>query len=198
MIPVEAALRQIARDLDEAAAPWALIGGLAVSARSEPRLTRDVDVAVAVVDARTAEALVATLTARGYRVLSIVEQEATGRLATVRLRPPGAGAGQVIVDLLFASSGIEPELVAAAERLPLVPGLDAPVARTGHLIALKLLARDDRRRPQDYDDLLTLLAVGSAEELARARTSLSLITDRGFHRGRDLSAALDMLLAERR
>jgi hypothetical protein len=31
-----------------------------------------------------------------------------------------------------------------------------PVARIGHLMALKVLARDDRRRPQDFDDLRAL------------------------------------------
>jgi hypothetical protein len=38
--PVEAALRRIAEDLTKAGTPWALIGGLAVSARAEPRTTR--------------------------------------------------------------------------------------------------------------------------------------------------------------
>jgi len=47
--------------------------------------------------------------------------------------------GGIIVDLLFASSGIEPEITAAAEVLTVARGLRMPVARTGHLIALKLL-----------------------------------------------------------
>jgi hypothetical protein len=36
-------------DLDELSIPHALVGGLAVSARVEPRMTRDVDAVVAVV-----------------------------------------------------------------------------------------------------------------------------------------------------
>jgi hypothetical protein len=48
MNAVEVALRAIAADLDGRKARWALIGGFAVSIRSEPRFTRDVDVAVAV------------------------------------------------------------------------------------------------------------------------------------------------------
>lgn len=195
MNPVEAALRQIAHDLDEVEAAWALVGGLAVSARAEPRLTRDVDVAVAAGNDGAAESVVNRLLARGYQVLVVLEQEAAGRLATVRLHRPGAGRGQVVVDLLFASSGIEPELIAAAERLPLLADLEVPVARVGHLIALKLLARDDRHRPQDHDDLVALLAVSSPQELQRAREAVSLITARGFHRGRDLKAALDTFLA---
>lgn len=43
------------------------------------------------------------------------------------------------MDLLFASSGIEHEIVAAADPLEVLPDLTVPVARTGHLIALKPL-----------------------------------------------------------
>jgi predicted nucleotidyltransferase len=195
MNPVESALRQIARDLSELKVPWALVGGLAVSARAEPRLTRDVDVAVATADDAAAESIVSSLLGRGYQMLAVLEQEAASRLATVRMRPPGQGRGQVVVDLLFASSGIEPELISAAERLIIVAELDVPVARAGHLIALKLLARDDRHRPQDQDDLLALLAVSGAHELERARRAVSLIQERGFHRGRNLATALDALIA---
>ena len=69
-------------------------------------------------------------------------------------------------------------------------GLTAPVARLGHLIALKVLARDDRTRPQDRVDLAALLTRADAAALAEARESLTLITRRGFQRGRDLLAAL--------
>lgn len=168
--------------------PYALIGGLAVSARAEPRLTRDVDLAIAAEDDAAAEALVRELVARGYRLRASVEQTRTGRLATVRLGTPGAGAGFVL-DLLFASSGIEPEIVAAAEPLEILPDLVVPVARTGHLIAMKLLARDDRARPQDADDLRSLVAIASAAERRRATTAIALIQRRGFARGRDLAAA---------
>jgi hypothetical protein len=103
----------IATDLDGLGARWAVVGGLAVSARAEPRLTRDVDCAVSVPDDRTAERLVADLRARGYEVTALVET-AVARIATARLRPP---EGAAIADLLFASSGIENEIVARAERI---------------------------------------------------------------------------------
>jgi len=75
----------------------------------------------------------------------VVEQTTLGRLATARLRSRVAGG--IIVDLLFASSGIESEIAAGAEVLAVARGLRLPVARTGHLIALKLLSHDaDRRR----------------------------------------------------
>jgi hypothetical protein len=59
------ALRQTVQALDERVHSWALIGGLAVSIRVEPRFTRDIDIAVAVADDVAAEALVADLSASG-------------------------------------------------------------------------------------------------------------------------------------
>ncbi|MFV1958836.1 MAG: nucleotidyl transferase AbiEii/AbiGii toxin family protein, partial [Planctomycetota bacterium] len=90
-----------------------------------------------------------------------------------------------------ASSGIEKEVVAGAERMEVFDGLSAPVASVVALIALKVLARDDRRRPQDRVDLAALLAKASAPDLAAARDLLSRIEERGFARTRDLRAALD-------
>jgi single-stranded DNA-specific DHH superfamily exonuclease len=176
-------LFRIAADLDDLRARWAVVGGLAVSARAEPRLTRDVDVAVAVADDAAAERLIADLRGRGYELEGLVEHTAVSRLATARLLPDARGA---IVDLLFASSGIEEEIVAAAERILIVPTLSLPVARAGELIALKLLVRDDRNRPQDFDDLRALLAVATPGDLADARSAVRLIVRRGYARGRDL------------
>lgn len=191
---LEEALHRIDADLTRAHVSFALIGGLAVSARTEPRFTRDADLAVAVANDAEAEVLVRTLRTLDYRIESIVEQEAVGRLATVRIvRSPAPRA--TVVDLLFASSGIEAEIVTEAEILDLLPRLSMRVATTGHLIALKVLSRDDVTRPQDLVDLRALLRVASGGELERARHALSLIAARGYHRGRDLIADLHGLLS---
>ncbi|MCY4506378.1 MAG: nucleotidyl transferase AbiEii/AbiGii toxin family protein [Acidobacteria bacterium] len=190
---LEGALQRIDADLTRARVAFALIGGLAVSARTEPRFTRDADLAVAVANDAEAEALVQTLRWLDYRIESVVEQEAAGRLATVRVvrsRAPRAP----VVDLLFASSGIEPEIVTEAEVLELLPRLSMRVATTGHLIALKVLSRDDVTRPQDLVDLRALLRVASEADLDRAQRALTLIAARGFHRGRDLIADMNGLL----
>lgn len=189
MSRLEAALRAIARELDRARIAWALVGGLAVSARAEPRFTRDLDLVVAVPDDREAEALIRRLLASGYRVLATLEQEAKGRLATVRLASPGEEAGGVVVDLLFASSGIEPEIAANAEVLEVLPGLTVPVARAGDLLALKVLAVS-LDRPQDEADILALLRDATPAVLEGARAAAALIVERGFHRGRDLPGDL--------
>jgi predicted nucleotidyltransferase len=196
MNALEVALRRVASDLSGYGRSWALVGGFAVSARAEPRFTRDIDVAVAVNDDADSESLVRQLISDGYRPLASVEQDETGRLATMRLAWQLRDDGDVVVDLLFASSGIEPDIAQAAERIEVVAGLTLPIATTGHLIALKLLARDDTTRPQDSADLRSLRAVATPADLAAARTAARLITERGFNRGRDLTAALEALNEE--
>ncbi len=194
MSRLEHALRLAIDELQRAGKPAALVGGLAVSALAEPRFTRDIDLAVAVEDDREAEALVRTLARRGYAILATVEQSARGRLATVRLSSPAEDDAGVVLDLLFASSGIEPEVVAAAEPIEVFPRLSLPVARAGHLLALKVLARDDRRRPQDRIDAMALLDLLSDEEARRARGAVKLIKERGFNRDRDVVVELEVLL----
>ena len=194
MSTLEQAFRRAVEDLTALKCRWALVGGLAVSARSEPRFTRDIDFAVVVERDEDAESLASLLRGRGYTPLALVEQDSMRRLATLRLAAPGAGKQGVVVDLLFASSGIEGEVVAAAEPLEVFQGLTVPVAQLGHLLALKVLSRDDQRRPQDLVDLRALLTVATENDLAMARSSLSLITVRGFARGRNLEKALGELL----
>lgn len=172
-----------ARDLEGLGVSFALVGGLAVGARAEPRFTRDVDFAVAVESDEAAEQTIRALMSLGYRVDVLVEHRTRRRLATARLRHdelPG-----VFVDLLFASSGVEPEVVANAETLSYRPGVRLPVARTGHLLALKALSESDERL-QDRLDLRALAAVCSAEEWKLAETTAREIRARGFHRGRAL------------
>ena len=162
-----------------------IVGGLAVSARCDPRFTRDVDIAVVVTTDEHAEALMHTLVGHGLRILGLVEQEAVGRMAMARLSTKDG----LSVDLLIASSGIEAEVVASAETLEVVRGVLLPVARTGHLIALKLLSVAPGRET-DAADLRSLAAIATEDEWNLASEAVSQIQDRGFGRGRQLDAEL--------
>jgi Nucleotidyl transferase AbiEii toxin, Type IV TA system len=187
--PVEQELRRAVADLDALRVRWALVGGLAISIRSVPRFTKDLDFAVAVANDSEAEGVVLRLRGRGYQPVEVLEQDYVERLSGVRLERAGS---DVIVELLFASSGIEDEVVANATRLQVLPRLSAPVATTGHLIALKILAG----RNQDLTDLGSLIPAASAEDLDMARQAVRLIQVRGFNREQDVVADLDKLIAD--
>jgi len=165
-----------------------LVGGLAVSARCDPRFTRDVDIAVVVDTDEHAEALIHALASHGLRMAGLVEQEAVGRLAMARLSTQDG----LSVDLLIASSGIETEVVTNAEILEVVQGVLLPVARTGHLIALKLLSVAPGRET-DAADLRNLAAVATQDEWNLASEAVAQIQERGFARGRQLDAELLVL-----
>jgi hypothetical protein len=177
------AAEHAAAHLEALGARFALIGGLAVAARAEPRFTRDVDLAVSVARDEDAEQLLHAMTSRGYTIDTVVEQTKTGRLATARLRH--RKDPEVFVDLLFSSSGIEPEVVEAAERIVYRRGTNLPVARVGYLIALKVLSESDARL-QDRIDLTALAGVARKGDWSTAEDAVRLIRARGCHRGRAL------------
>lgn len=165
----------------------AVVGGIAVSVRTEPRFTRDLDLAVAVANDDEAASYVFRIRQHGYEIVSALEQTTQHRLSTIRLRRDGRGP---IVDLLFAACGIEVEIARAAEPIEIATGLVAEVAQVGHLIAMKLVSRDPERRPRDQQDLVDLGRVADDREWQRAEHAIELIHQRGFSRGRDLRAGL--------
>ena len=183
-------LPKVAADLAALRRPFALVGGIAVGVRAAPRFTADVDVAVAVADDRDAEQLVFALTQRGYRIFRAFQPKEGGRLLTIRLLPPASYELELLVDLLFATSGIEPEAVAQAELLEVFPGVRVPVARREHLVAMKVLAHDEERRPQDRIDALNLIRLSSAQEIVAAEGLVRAIQQRGQAGGRDLLTKL--------
>ena len=188
----EDALAHAAAELRRRGKRFALVGGLAISVRAEVRTTRDVDFALAIADDAELESLVADLAQAGYRPVATVEQEARGRLAVVRLESPAGFR----VDLLAASCGIEPEIVAAATPVQFEGAGAIPVAIAEDLLAMKLLAaRPGRER--DWDDAVSLLQINPHLDLALVRQRLALISSRGFGRNEDLPAKLEALLARR-
>lgn len=186
---VSRALVRAAHDLRQAGAGFALIGAIAVSLRCDPaRTTLDVDFAVAVADDGEAESIVARMRQKGYAIREVLEEKSANRLATVRLISPVDDPSGIYVDLLFASIGIEDLVVASADELEVFPRTLIPVAKLGHLLALKVLAN----RPQDQMDGARLILAASESEIRRAREALKLIAARGYARdeGRDLQAEL--------
>lgn len=192
MIAIQKALFRLAGDFRALEVRWALVGGMAVSALAEPRTTQDVDVVLALPTEAEAERLVLLLRMRGYHdhpKQPLMQKKGTGRLLGVRLLAPLPDEEDTIVDLLFAMSGVEAEIVAAAQVFELMPGLYIPVARAGHILAMKILAG----RLVDQVDAQRLLAVMDESELQRAREALVLISSRGFDEGKNLLDELERL-----
>lgn len=175
----------------------ALVGGLAVSVRGRERFTRDVDFAVAVENDEEAEALTFAMQERRYTLKEVIEQEVLDRLGTVRFRHPDDRVDEPSVDLLFASSGIENEIVEQATLVEWAPGISIPVASLPHLVAMKVLSEQENRE-QDRADLRVLLCVATDSEIDEARRLVRLIEERGFHRGRDMRGNLREFLDQMR
>jgi hypothetical protein len=76
-----------------------------------------VDIAVALDDDAAAESLVSGLVADGFTLVLSLEEQALGRIAAVRLLPPGVPEEGVVVDLLLASTGIEPTICRDAQPI---------------------------------------------------------------------------------
>ncbi len=167
-----------------------LVGGLAVSVRCDPRFTRDVDLAVTVAGDADAEVLIRSLIADELSAQVLVEQEDAGRLAMVRLTDRNG----ISIDMLLASSGIEAEIVSAAESIEVVNGVRMPVARVGRLVAMKLLSVGAMRET-DSADLRSLASVATMDDWSLAAEAVALIQLRGFARGRRLVDDLERLRA---
>jgi len=107
---------------------------------------------------------------------------------------PSLEAAVIRLDLTFEMSGIEREVVAAATQAEVEPGTSLPVAHRGHLIALKVLAYDEKKRPHDRVDIHALLKKATAADVTLARKAVKLITQRGYNRGRDLAGDLEQFV----
>lgn len=175
---------------------WALVGGFAVMLRAESRSTRDLDIVLATPGDRETDEAVLGLRSRGYRdhPTKPMLLRKDGRLFGIRLVSPllddDDEEEETVVDLLLGCSGVEAEIIAAAELLEVLPNIFIPVARREHLVALKVLAG----RPQDLEDVRELLRESDVAELQRARQTLQLIEERGFNEGKDLLVELGKLM----
>jgi len=187
------ALDRMIQCLSDCEVRFALIGGLAVSARSEPRFTRDVDLIVDTPTDADAEQLIRALLGKGYGLHAQLEQKSVNRRATCRLLQLDQSDG-VIVDLFFANFGIEQEVLEKASEEELTDEISLPIVQAEDLIALKLLAVNNRNRPRDSEDILNLLEHVSTARLKRTRQLLRLMAERRPVSAQNLEQLLDELI----
>lgn len=151
--PLQATLSDVEEFLAIQRIPHALVGGLAVSLRGQPRVTVDVDMVMAI-DVEEALAIERQLEASNFRplfddVATVIE---TAFILPLRHRSTG-----VKVDLAIELSGFERQLVERAEKC-LVAGAEIPVATAEDLLIMKCLAG----RPRDEQDLEGLVIAQNA------------------------------------
>lgn len=179
----EQALIRLAGDLQALGVHWALAGGMAVSFRAEPSKTQDIAVAIGVGSDPDTEQITLSLKLRGYQPQPVQHsvEAVDGRLSAARLLCPGDEERAVGVDLLFAFSGIEEEIVTEAEACEVLPGLRVPLARDRALDRSQGPGRPLQRPGRCPPSLGT-----RPDSRARVAEILELIQERGFHRGKNL------------
>ena len=101
----------------------------------------------------------------------------------------------VKVDLLFASSGIEFEIVDNATLVDVGTAGVVPVAGAEEPLAMKILSMTDTRL-QDRIDAQRLLQFNPELDLALVREHLARIVERGYSRDQDLDAKLAGVLRD--
>lgn len=135
------------RHLDQAGVPSIVIGGLAVSAWGEPRITRDADLKV-LLNRESAQQL---LDALGSKYVSLLPEP----LQTLR------GNGMLFVqdaagtrlDLLLAETSFDAAAIQRGKEIELTPGHVVRVCSAEDLIILKLIAT----RGRDEDDARSVI-----------------------------------------
>jgi hypothetical protein len=149
-------LAMLAAVLDGEGLDWMLVGGLAVGVWTEPRGTKDCDVAVA---------LGADVTSLARRFEEAGLRVARGDLhsaregGVVRLRFEREGAPSLVVDLLCSGTPFEREALARRRKIALFEK-DAFAATPDDLVIYKLVAG----RPQDLADIDRLFRFGRSPE----------------------------------
>ncbi|HUS62888.1 MAG TPA: nucleotidyl transferase AbiEii/AbiGii toxin family protein [Kofleriaceae bacterium] len=148
-------LADLARVLDDLGSPWMLVGGLAVGAWTEPRGTKDCDLALLV---RDAPALRRELAAVGLdEARGDLDRAASGGVVRLALRRPALP--RLVVDLLCAGTPFETEALQRRRRSS-VFGVALPIVSPDDLLIYKLIAG----RPQDLADIDKLLRFGRCPE----------------------------------
>jgi predicted nucleotidyltransferase len=153
-------LERLASALDRAGIRYMIIGGQAVLVHGEPRLTRDVDVTLAV-DTNRLSDVVAAMTGVGLKPL--VDPESFTR-KTMVLPCADTGSG-VRVDLIFSYSPYERQAVERAQSIR-IGGSDVRFASVEDLVIHKVLAG----RPRDIEDVVGVMRRNPAADLVYIRS----------------------------
>ena len=182
--PLRTTLFDAVSFLEQERVPYALIGGLAVSLRGQPRVTVDVDMVIDA-DVERAMSLAADLKDTKFGPLF---NDVADVIQKAFILPLRHRTTNVTVDLAIGLSGFEQKVIARAEEIQLA-GTMVSVATAEDLVILKVLAG----RPQDDQDLRGLI-VAQGDRLDW-NYCVKTAAELGEALGQDLAGRLDALRA---
>jgi hypothetical protein len=184
---LEDALAALARALDEAGAPWMIIGGIAVIAHGVRRFTTDIDAAVRG-DAIAIDRLLEVLARRGIvpRIADAAAFAQANLVLLVRHAPTG-----VDLDVSLAWSGFEYEALAAREQARF-GRVRVPMSTPDDLVVFKAIAG----RPRDVEDAEALLVLHPRIDVGRARRRVAELA--GFADAPELVEGFDAIVTRAR
>ena len=142
-------LADAAQVLETRGIRFALIGGLAVSLRGQPRMTVDVDLVI-LADIDQALRLAQELSSTPFEPLFPGVEEVVARSFILPLRHRATG---IRVDVAIGMSGFEQQAVSRATKVT-IGDVRVPVVVVEDLLVMKALAG----RPQDDQDIRGLVA----------------------------------------
>lgn len=157
-------LVKLAQSLDRLNLPYMLIGGQAVLVHGEPRLTRDLDVTLAV-DTDKLPILLSLLAELGWPPLPENPAEFVEQTLVLPCEDPITG---IRMDFIFGLTRYEQDAVARAGKHE-IQGITVRFATAEDLIIHKILAG----RPRDIEDVEGVLAKNRNLDFAHIRTSLA-------------------------
>jgi hypothetical protein len=149
-------LTALNRNLADEQIPWMVVGGIAVGLWTEPRATKDCDIALAV--PADVVALESALQRAGIAVVR-GDLEAARQGGVIRCTYAAEGLPALTVDILCSGTTFEVEAL-KRRRSATVLGAEAYVVSPDDLLLYKLIAG----RPQDYADADKLVRFGRAPE----------------------------------
>lgn len=176
-------LKDLFNHIEELKKPWALVGALAINEYAEqPRFTSDIDIAIFVVHDE-AEDVLRSFALKGYVTLQVSAHPELQHITSARLLGLNSTYGRFFIDIIFSSTEVEKEITNHVQKVEILPNLIIPIARRGHLVAMKLLAINSRERTEektltDKADILSLLKSAKEKDIEDAKKLARLINER--------------------
>jgi len=162
----ESLLGRIARELDQRAIPYMVIGGQAVLVYAEPRFTRDIDITLGVGPDRLDDILGLALDC-GWKALVDPARPFVEKHMVLPCEEPSG----IRIDLIFSFSPYEAQALERVRRIEM-DGQNVRFASPEDLVVHKVIAG----RARDLEDVASVLRMNPGSDLAYIRHWLGVFS----------------------